>query len=371
MAVNKVVYGGSTLIDLTGDNVDPGHVLSGVTFHDKSGASKTGDLEAYGRNLMINTLLPSVVAADRPRLAGQVSNTTVASAASTVTAEHGIRTGVASAAYPYITFGNISITSSNAGMNGLVAGETYTLSFDCDAKLFSGSPSANTSYELRAYLYDNHANSEAFAISSYGTIHVYASSDTSDRGAVVEDMRCEWTFTIPENTTKLYLNIRPSSTTGSLYASGDYIEIRKLKLEKGSVPTAWTPAPEDYANPITTDSLSVTANGTYTASSGTAWDEVTYTFTFFDFYNAFGVGSPNSASTFRYATATYVYRGSSSIGVGGTHCTTNSDSTSASSTAYSRYWVTPTGFMPYTNSTSRYWRAGRTYKWYAVWKPAA
>ena len=454
MAVNKVVYGGSTLIDLTGDNVDPGHVLSGVTFHDKSGASKTGDLEAYGRNLMINTLLPSVVAADRPRLAGQVSNTTVASAASTVTAEHGIRTGVASAAYPYITFGNISITSSNAGMNGLVAGETYTLSFDCDAKLFSGSPSANTSYELRAYLYDNHANSEAFAISSYGTIHVYASSDTSDRGAVVEDMRCEWTFTIPENTTKLYLNIRPSSTTGSLYASGDYIEIRKLKLEKGSVPTAWTPAPEDYANPITTDSLSVTANGTYTASSGTAWDEVTvnvsggttptgtlnitangtfdvaayasalvnvpgleyetgtwepssdiargtisfsnthtgvpflvalsdatgttdgtantnYTFTFFDFYNAFGVGSPNSASTFRYATATYVYRSSSSIGVGGTHCSTNSDSTSASSTVYSRYWVTPTGFMPYTNSTSRYWRAGRTYKWYAVWKPAA
>lgn len=560
-----------------------------------------------GENMMINTLVPSTVLASRPKLVGQTSNTTVASAASAVTAEHGIRVGVASSIYPYITFGNVSITGATAGMNGLIAGETYTLSFDCDAKLFSGDPDAGTNYELLAYLYDNHANSEAFAISLYSTIHVYASSDTSDRGVLVENLRCEFTFTVPEATTKLYLSVRPSSTTGSLYASGDYIELRNLKMEKGSFATAWTPAPTDCDNVVSPESLSVTANGTYTAPSGTAYNEVmvavpqdsdlagdevatwevgsfsgttggnlssstrirttdylpasiagisvntdgyqfgvygwnssgtylgiwtgsgwatsisgnwqtsvtlsdctnamkfklllrktddsaastawaeyltcsvdailtgplsvtlngtytapsgtaydevtvnvsggttptgtleisengtfdvaayatalvnvpgleyetgtwepstdiargtisfsnthtgvpflvalsdatgttdgtantNYTFTFFDFYNAFGVGSPNSASMFRYATATYVYRSSSSIGVGGAHCTTNSDSTSASSTAYSRYWVTPTGFMPYTNSTSRYWRAGRTYKWYAVWKPAA
>lgn len=40
--VSKVIYGGKTLIDLTGDTVASDQVLSGVTFHDKSGATQTG-----------------------------------------------------------------------------------------------------------------------------------------------------------------------------------------------------------------------------------------------------------------------------------------------------------------------------------------
>lgn len=40
--VNKVIYGGNVLIDLTADTVTQDKVLSGFTFHDKSGASKTG-----------------------------------------------------------------------------------------------------------------------------------------------------------------------------------------------------------------------------------------------------------------------------------------------------------------------------------------
>lgn len=40
---NKVVLSsGETLIDLTGDTADAAHVLSGYTFHDKSGAPVTG-----------------------------------------------------------------------------------------------------------------------------------------------------------------------------------------------------------------------------------------------------------------------------------------------------------------------------------------
>lgn len=42
MSVNKVVYGGKTLIDLTGDTVTADKVLEGFTTHDKSGASITG-----------------------------------------------------------------------------------------------------------------------------------------------------------------------------------------------------------------------------------------------------------------------------------------------------------------------------------------
>lgn len=42
MAINKVIYGGNTLIDLTGDTVTPDKLLSGYTAHDKSGAAIEG-----------------------------------------------------------------------------------------------------------------------------------------------------------------------------------------------------------------------------------------------------------------------------------------------------------------------------------------
>lgn len=42
MSINKVVYGGKTLIDLTGDTVTADKVLEGFTTHDKSDASITG-----------------------------------------------------------------------------------------------------------------------------------------------------------------------------------------------------------------------------------------------------------------------------------------------------------------------------------------
>ncbi len=40
--VNKVIYGGNTLIDLTADTAAASDVLSGKTFHLKSGAAATG-----------------------------------------------------------------------------------------------------------------------------------------------------------------------------------------------------------------------------------------------------------------------------------------------------------------------------------------
>ena len=40
--VNKVIYGGNTVIDLTNDTVAANKILSGYTAHDKSGATITG-----------------------------------------------------------------------------------------------------------------------------------------------------------------------------------------------------------------------------------------------------------------------------------------------------------------------------------------
>lgn len=40
--INKVIFGGNTLIDLTADTVDAAHLLAPYTAHDKSGAPITG-----------------------------------------------------------------------------------------------------------------------------------------------------------------------------------------------------------------------------------------------------------------------------------------------------------------------------------------
>ena len=42
MSINKVVYGGKTLIDLTGDTVTADKLLKGITAHGKDGEAVTG-----------------------------------------------------------------------------------------------------------------------------------------------------------------------------------------------------------------------------------------------------------------------------------------------------------------------------------------
>lgn len=45
MAVNKVTYGDTTLIDLTSDTVASGNLAKGYTAHNASGVTITGTLE--------------------------------------------------------------------------------------------------------------------------------------------------------------------------------------------------------------------------------------------------------------------------------------------------------------------------------------
>ena len=48
MARNKIVYNGTTLIDLTGDNITPADVLSGVDFHGRDGEAAVGSMPERG-----------------------------------------------------------------------------------------------------------------------------------------------------------------------------------------------------------------------------------------------------------------------------------------------------------------------------------
>ena len=42
MAINKVIYGGDTLIDLTSDTVEASDVMAGVSFHSADGVARVG-----------------------------------------------------------------------------------------------------------------------------------------------------------------------------------------------------------------------------------------------------------------------------------------------------------------------------------------
>lgn len=46
MAVNKVIYDGNTLIDLTGDSVTPETLMTGITAHNRAGKAISGRLQA-------------------------------------------------------------------------------------------------------------------------------------------------------------------------------------------------------------------------------------------------------------------------------------------------------------------------------------
>lgn len=62
MAKNKIVYNGQTLIDLTGDTITVGDVVSGVTFHLRDGSIGTGTI-VNGNNIeygMTDGTLPLV-----------------------------------------------------------------------------------------------------------------------------------------------------------------------------------------------------------------------------------------------------------------------------------------------------------------------
>jgi hypothetical protein len=101
--VNKVIYGGQTLIDLTSDTVAQDQVLSGVTFHDKSGAVLTGTCD-YDSNTTDATasageiLLNKTAYINKAKVTGTMANNgsqvnTITTKAQSVTIKNGFHDG--------------------------------------------------------------------------------------------------------------------------------------------------------------------------------------------------------------------------------------------------------------------------------------
>lgn len=197
-----------------------------------------------GRNLIRNTLEPSVASRDvRPNINGDTaSGFAYGNSDNTVyTAEHGIGNIISAAGRPFIRLGLASPLSTMA-MHGLTPGKEYTLSFDWAAKILSGSPIATSNYYLRVWVAFT-PDGETL-IDQFQSLHRYASDEPADRGSLLTG-RCEYTFTIPEDAIGWYIQYACNSTSVSVCAAGDYLEMRNIKLEEGNKATAWSPAPED------------------------------------------------------------------------------------------------------------------------------
>lgn len=139
-----------------------------------------------------------------------------------------------------------------------------------------------------------------------------------------------------------------------------------LEYETGT----WTPGSDISRGTITFSNTHTNPPAYYAISDLTGNLNVTQDSNLFnsycDVYRLWGAGFPGS-TTYLYALVTKTYRGSSSPTNSVSSCTTNSDDTASGSVTDSRYWATPTAFHPYTSKSTRYWRAGRTYKWIAIW----
>ncbi|MBR2800220.1 MAG: hypothetical protein IKE04_05000 [Oscillospiraceae bacterium] len=240
--------------------------------------------EIGGRNLIWGTLFPSIRFGERPCINGlhgvldgaADDNTNAEFLKSTgelTPVEHGLRLTSSNASRTTLRVGNL--TPAVASMMGLTAGETYTFSCDAEFKLLSGTKTSST-YYVYAYLYHDAAKNGTFAAGTVaaGTVYTMGTYTQALKGTVLTK-RVEWTFTVPANATMLYFLFACNRTTASNYKAGDYIELRNIKLEKGSQATVWTPAPEDYEGTIlaaqqSADAAQQTADGAATVAEQAA-----------------------------------------------------------------------------------------------------
>lgn len=141
MAINKVIYGGNTLIDLTGDTVTEADVLSGVKFHLPSGEDGTGTC-SYDSDTSEDTatvaeiLLGKTAHARGVELTGTMPNNgAVIGSISTKAEQYTIpigyhdgsgKVGIASAEQAKIIAANIKSGISILGVIGSYSGEAVT-----------------------------------------------------------------------------------------------------------------------------------------------------------------------------------------------------------------------------------------------------
>lgn len=185
--VNKVIFGGETLIDLTTDGVTRSDVLSGVTFHLPSGEQTTGtcayDADTSGGTATAAEILNTKIAyVNGVELTGNMPNRgavtgTITTKAQQYTIQNGYhdgsgKVGISSTEQAKIIAGNIKSGVSILGVTGNYSGEAVNV----QAKTATPTTSQQTILPDTGYDYLSQVTVEAIPVTrtdnTYGGVTV-------------------------------------------------------------------------------------------------------------------------------------------------------------------------------------------------------
>lgn len=139
--INKVIYGGNVLLDLTGDTVTPSDLAYGVKAHDNSGTQITGtstkDSDTTDANATAAEILATKTAyVNKNKITGTMPNRgqvtgTISTKAGTYTIQNGYHdgsgtVGISSTEQAKIIAGNIKSGITILGVEGTYAGEAVS-----------------------------------------------------------------------------------------------------------------------------------------------------------------------------------------------------------------------------------------------------
>lgn len=141
MAINKIIFGGDTLLDLTSDTVDAAHLLSGYKAHDRAGDQITGtctyDADTSDATALAGEVLSgSTFYSNGSKITGSMTNNgavtgTISTVAGQYTVPNGYHDGsgkvsISSVEQAKIIAGNIKSGVEILGVTGTYTGESIT-----------------------------------------------------------------------------------------------------------------------------------------------------------------------------------------------------------------------------------------------------
>ena len=304
---NKVTAGGQTLIDLSQDTVtQASHIMAGYVGHLADGTQVEGTGSGGGGGTY-----------------QAKTNINPTTSSQTITPDNG-----------YEALSSVQINAMPSGTTGTPTATKGTVSNHS----VSVTPSVTNT---TGYITGSTKTGTAVTVSA------------SELVSGSETKTANGTYDVT-NLAQLIVNV--SGSSGLVYETGTYTPASDVAR-----PTI------SFSNTHSTTPILIGMGDTSGASSST-----NNSCTFFGYIDALkitGSSFPYSTSASRYGAAVFGYRTSSSGSVSTVTFQYGSNDTGDSTTAYARYWATESNFKPYANSTSRYWRRGRTYKWIAVWGP--